>query len=113
MAKVTAPTRTSFPYPYCNVCEHPVDSFSSERDEGKGTITLIAQCHGTQDERTLDEHAIAQMDTVAFFGEAAHQFKNGVNIRQALAKGRPDDRTVINRKLRRAIEHGVNLSSKG
>lgn len=95
------PLRTSYKVPYCPICKHEVDEFAMERDKDKGTITLIAKCHGTQEERTLKEHDIIKQDTDMFFNTLAHRSLKGRDMTHRIARGEPDERTKVNELLQK------------
>lgn len=57
--------RVTFTTPICKICNKEVDKFEMQRNPEKGTIQLIAHCHG--DVSTSKEVDEARMDSLYSF----------------------------------------------
>lgn len=92
--------RVTFTTPICKLCNKEVDKFEMKRDQDKGTIQLVAYCHG--DVSTSKEVDEARLDSL-------YSFKAFLDPRRDSLMGRklvtPDfrdrTRTVFDERLMR------------
>lgn len=98
MSKIQTAKRFSFKVPYCRVCLKAVDKYSMERDQDRGEIRLIAECHGEADTSPwIREDMLAQLELEFFFADAKHRMLGNKDVTHKIAKDAPvDERFKVN-----------------